>query len=108
MADARFSLIFAWAQLMALSVLLALAGGGASLPGSVGIVIIAGVATIKARIVLRSYLGLSRVPGGLAGFFGAVFAVLALVSVSFLIFPTPARTSGAPAAFAQTFAGGNE
>ncbi|WP_294532209.1 hypothetical protein [uncultured Rhodoblastus sp.] len=108
MADPRFSLIFAWVQLMALSVLLALAGGGASLPGSVGIVVIAAVAAIKARIVLRSYLGLSRAPGALAGFFAAVVTVLAVVAISFLIFPTPARMSGAPAAFAQTFAGGNE
>jgi heme/copper-type cytochrome/quinol oxidase subunit 4 len=108
MANARFSLIFAWVQLMALSAALALAGGGASPPGSVGIVIIAAVAAIKARIVLRSYLGLSRAPGALAGFFAAVFTVLAIVAVSFLIFPTPARTSGAPAAFAPTFAGGNE
>ena len=108
MANARFSLIFAWVQLMALSVLLALAGGGASLPGSVGIVVIAAVAAIKARIVLRSYLGLSRSPGALAGFFAAVVTVLAIVAVSFLTFPTPARTGGAAAAFAPTFAGGNE
>ena len=108
MADARLSLIFAWVQLMALCAALALAGGGGSPPGSVGIVLIAAFAAIKARIVLRSCFGLSRSPGALAGFFAAVVTVLAIVAVSFLTFPTPARTGGAAAAFAPTLAGGNE
>ena len=62
----------------------------------------------KARIILRSYLGLSRAPATLAGFFAVALGVLALVAASFLIFPTPARVSGGPNAIAATFAGGNE
>ena len=107
MGDASLSPFFAWAQLMALSLALALAlaGGGRSPPGIVGILVIAGVAAIKARIVLRSYLGLARAPGALAGFFCVIVTVLALVAASFLIFPTPV---GGPGPIAAIFAGGNE
>jgi hypothetical protein len=108
MGDASLSPFFAWAQLMALSLALALAGGGPSPPGIVGILVIACVAAIKARIVLRSYLGLGRAPGALAGFFSAIVAVLTLVVASFLIFPTPATANSGPGAIAATFAGGNE
>ncbi len=110
MRDVGLSLLFDWAALMALSLVLGFAGdvAGLSRPGAVALVVIALAAAFKARIILRSYLGLVRAPGALAGFFAAVFIVLALVAVSFLIFPTPARTSGAPAAFAQTFTGGTE
>jgi hypothetical protein len=110
MRKPTLSLIFQWAALMALSLVLGFAGDVASLsrPGALGIVVIACVAAIKARIVLRSYLGLFRAPGALAGFSAAVFGLLALVAASFLIFPTPARISGAPAVFIQTFAGGIE
>ena len=58
--------------------------------------------------MLRSYLGLFRAPGALAGFSAAVFGLLALVAASFLIFPTPARVSGGTTVIAATFAGGNE
>jgi hypothetical protein len=97
------TLVIAWAQLMALSAILAFAGDivGPSRPGAVWLVVIACVAAFKARVILRSYLGLMRAPGALNGFFAAVFIVLALVAVSFLIVPTPAGNSGAPAVFAQ-------
>jgi hypothetical protein len=91
MRDASLSLLFNWAALMALSLVLAFAADvtHAASPGAVWIVVIAGVAALKSRVVLRSYLGLSHAPGALAGFFTAVFVVLALVASSFLIFPTP-------------------
>jgi hypothetical protein len=110
MRDATLSLLLDWAALMALSLVLGFAGdvGGLSRPGAVSLVVIALAAAFKARIILRNYLGLVRAPGAAAGFFAAVFVLLALVTVSFLIFPTPAKTSGGKAAFAQTFAGGNE
>ncbi len=110
MRAATLSLLFDWAALMALSLVLGFAGdvAGVARPGAVSLVVIALAAAFKARIILRSYLGLARAPGAAAGFFAAVFVLLAIVAVSFLIFPTPAKTSGARAAFAQTFAGGNE
>jgi uncharacterized BrkB/YihY/UPF0761 family membrane protein len=110
MKNTTSSLLINWAALMALTLVLAVAGEvvGSTRPGAIGICVIACVAALKARIVLRSYLGLFRAPGALGGFSSAVFVLLALVAVSFLIFPTPARTSDAPAAFAPTFAGGNE
>lgn len=103
------SLVFAWGQLMALTATMAFAANAltSSRPGAVWLVVIAAVAAAKARIVLGFYLGLSRAPGALAGFFAAAVAVLALVAASFLIFPTPAHSAGLQA-IAQTFAGGNE
>jgi hypothetical protein len=103
------SLVFAWGQLMALTASMAFAANAQtpSRPGAVWLVVIAGVAAARARIVLGSYLGLSRAPAALAGFFSAAVAVLALVASSFLIFPTPAHSAGLQA-IAQTFAGGNE
>jgi hypothetical protein len=74
---------------------------------AVWLVVIAGVAAAKARIVLGSYLGLSRAPGALAGFFAAAVAVLTLVAASLLIFPTPAHSAGLQT-IAQTFAGAIE
>ena len=110
MRAANLFLICHWAALMALSLAMGFAGDvtGLSHPGALWLVIIACIAAIKARIVLRAYLGLFHAPGALAGFSAAVVAVLALVAVSFLIFPTPARISGAPVALTQTFAGGIE
>ncbi len=110
MRDATLSLIFDWAALMALSLVLGFAGdvGGLSRPGAVALVVIALAAAFKARIILRNYLGLVRAPGAAAGFFAAVCTLLALVTVSFLIFPTPAKMSGARVAATQTFAGGTE
>jgi hypothetical protein len=110
MRDATHSLLLDWATLMALSLVLAFAGDvvGLSRPGAVWLVVISCVAAIKARIILRSYLGLVRAPSALAGFFAVVFAVLALVAVSFLIFPTPARIAAGAQTFARTFAGGIE
>jgi hypothetical protein len=103
------SLVCAWGQLMALTASMAFAANAqtASRPAAVWLLVIAGVAAAKARIVLDSYLGLSRAPTALAGFFAAAVAVLALVASSFLIFPTPAHSAGPPA-IVQTFAGGNE
>ncbi|MDI9849629.1 hypothetical protein QM467_16360 [Rhodoblastus sp. 17X3] len=103
------SLVFAWGQLMALTASMAFAANALtqSRPGAVWLVVIAGVAAAKARVVLGFYLGLSRAPAALAGFFAAAVAVLALVAASFLIFPTPAHSAW-PQAVAQTFAGGNE
>jgi hypothetical protein len=110
MRETTHSYLINWAALMALSLVLAFAGDvvGMSRPGAIGIAVIAGVAAIKARIILRSYLGLFRAPGAATGFFAVVFAVLALVAVSFLIFPTPARIGAGAQAFARTFAGGIE
>ncbi len=110
MQESTLPLLFNWAALMALTVILAFAGDvvGLSQPSPIWLVVIALAAAFKARIILRNYLGLFRAPGALAGFFSAVFILLALVAVSFLIFPTPARTSGGKPAFAQTFAGGTE
>jgi hypothetical protein len=111
MRDATHSLLIDWAALMALSLILAFAGDvvGLSRPGAAWLVVIASVAAIKARIILRSYLGLARAPAAATGFFAVVFIVLALVAVSFLIFPTPPRFGAASAqTFARTFAGGIE
>ncbi len=95
---------------MTLSLVLAFAGDvvGLSRPGAIGIAVIAGVAAIKARIILRSYLGLVRAPAAGTGFFSVVFVLLALLAVSFLIFPSPVRTGAGAATFARTFAGGIE
>jgi len=110
MRDATHSLLLDWAALMALTLVLAFAGDvvGPSRPCAIGIAVIAGVAAIKARIILRSYLGLVRAPAAATAFFAVVFAVLALVAVSFLIFPTPAPIGAGAQAFARTFAGGIE
>lgn len=85
------SLLMNWAALMALSLVLAFAAdvGGAARPGVIWFVVIAAAAALKSRIVLRSYLGLARAPGALAGFFSAALIVLALVAASFALFPTP-------------------
>jgi hypothetical protein len=109
MRASTLSPVFAWGQLMALTASMAFAANALASPrpGAVWLVVIACVAAGKARVVLGSYLGLSRAPGALAGFFAAVVAVLALVAASFLIFPTPGHSAGAQA-IAQTFAGGNE
>jgi hypothetical protein len=111
MNDAR-RLLSGWAALMALSLILAFAADvvGAARPGAIWLVVIAGVAALKSRIVLRSYLGLARAPGALAGFFAVVVAVMALVASSFLIFPTP-KAEGGPRAATQipsSTAGANE
>lgn len=110
MKDSALSLVFDWLELMALSALMGFAANvmSPSRPAAVWLVVIACVAAAKARIILRSYLGLSRAPGALAGFFAVALGVLALVAASFLIFPTPARVSGGSNAIAATFAGGNE
>ena len=85
------TLVLNWAVLMALSLILAFAAdiGGAARPGAVWVFVIAGAAAFKSRIVLRSYLGLARAPGALAGFFTVALALLGLVAVSVVIFPTP-------------------
>jgi len=103
MRNAARSLLTSWASLMALTLVLAFAGDvvGASHPGAIGIGVIAGVAALKSRIILRSYLGLARAPAAAAGFFTVVLAVLALVAASFLIFPTPAQHAAASPAFTQ-------
>jgi hypothetical protein len=90
------TLVLNWAVLMALSLLLAFAAdiGGAARPGAVWVFVIAGAAAFKSRIVLRSYLGLARAPGALAGFFTVALALLGLVAISFVIFPTPRAASG--------------
>ena len=110
MKESTLSLVFDWAELMVLSALMAFAAAiiSPSRPGAVWLVVIACVAAAKARIILSSYLGLSRAPAALAGFFSVALIVLALVLASFLIFPTPARVSGGTAVIATTFAGGNE
>ncbi len=110
MRNRNHSLFFAWAALMASTLIMAFAGDvvGLSRPGAAWLVVIACVAAFKARVILRSYLGLMRAPGALAGFFAAVFVVLACVAVSFLIFPTPARNGGGKTALVQTFTGGIE
>ena len=110
MKNSALSLVFDWAELMILSALMAFAADivGPSRPGAVWLAVIACVAAAKARIILGSYLGLSRAPAALAGFFAVALGVLALVAASFLIFPTPARVSGGPGAIATTFAGGTE
>lgn len=103
-------LLFAWAALMALTLIMGFAGDviGLARPGAASIVVIACVAAFKARVILRAYLGLVRCPAALAGFFAAVFVVLSCVAASFLLFPTPDRTSGGRPAFVQTFTGGIE
>jgi hypothetical protein len=85
------TLVLNWGALMALSLILAFAAdiGGAARPGVVWVLVIAGAAAFKSRIVLRSYLGLARAPGALAGFFTVAMALLGLVAASFVIFPTP-------------------
>ena len=90
------TLVLNWAALMALSLILAFAAdiGGAARPGAVWVFVIAGAAAFKSRIVLRSYLGLARAPGALAGFFTVALALLGLVAVSVVIFPTPRAASG--------------
>jgi hypothetical protein len=110
MKHSSYSLVLNWAELMALSALMAFAANiaGPSRSGAVWLVVIACVAAVKARIILSSYLGLSRAPAALAGFFSVALIVLALVLASVLIFPTPARVSGGPIVIATTFAGGNE
>ena len=96
------ALVLNWAALMALSLILAFAAdiGGAARPGAVWIFVIAGAAAFKSRIVLRSYLGLAKAPGALAGFFTVALALLGLIAVSFVIFPTPRAASG-PQAMSQ-------
>jgi hypothetical protein len=85
------TLVLNWAALMALSLILAFAAdiGGEARPGALWVLVIAGAATFKSRIVLRSYLGLARAPGALAGFFTVGLVLLGLVAVSVVIFPTP-------------------
>jgi hypothetical protein len=106
------TLVLNWAALMALSLILAFAAdvGGAARPGAVWIAVIAGAAAFKSRIVLRSYLGLAKAPGALAGFFSVALALLGVVAISFVIFPTP-RTASGPQAMSQnpsSTAGANE
>jgi hypothetical protein len=110
MKESALSLVFDWTELMILSALIAFAADiiNPSRPGAVWLVVIACAAAAKARIILRSYMGLSRAPAALAGFFAVVLGVLALVAASFLIFPTPDRVSGGLNVIATTFAGGNE
>ncbi len=64
------TLVLNWVALMALSLILAFAAdiGGAARPGAVWVLVIAGAAAFKSRIVLRTYLGLARAPGALAAF----------------------------------------
>jgi hypothetical protein len=108
MWNATRSLLIVWASLMTLTLLMAFAGDvvGPSHPGALGIGVIAGVAALKSRIILRSYLGLVRAPAAATGFFTVVFVLLALVAASFLIFPTPAQHA-ASHSFAQV-SGGTE
>lgn len=91
------SLLAAWAMLMALTLALAVAGdvNHPSRLGPVWIVVIALAAAAKARIVLRSYLGLYAAPAALAGFTFAIVLTLAIVSASFLLFTTPPRQASA-------------
>lgn len=91
MAEKARTLFVAWAALMALSVVLALAGD-VSHPSRLGeamMLLLVVAAAGKAHLVLRFYLGLENVPGALAGFTSAVVAILVLVVTSFLVFPTP-------------------
>src|SRR6266700_3385819 len=87
------SLLAVWAALMALTLLLAIAGdvGHASRLGPIWILLIALAVAAKARLVLGVYLGLSAAPAALSGFTSAVVLALAIVVASFLVFPTPAH-----------------
>ena len=91
MASKAKTLLFAWAALMALSLVLAVAGdvSHASRLGAAMLLAVVIAAATKAHLVLRFYLGLRAAPGALAGFTSAVVVTLALVAASFLAFPTP-------------------
>jgi hypothetical protein len=87
--------IVAWAALMALSLVLALAGDviHASRLGAAMMLAIVGAAAVKAHLVLRFYLGLDGAPSALAGFTSAVVILLVLVAGSFLFFASPQRSA---------------
>jgi hypothetical protein len=91
MANSIRPLVAAWAALMALSLVLALAGDvvHASRLGTAMIVAVALAVSLKAHLVLRVYLGLKAAPGALAGFTSAAVLAIVLVAASFLVFPTP-------------------
>lgn len=96
MASKAKTLLFAWAALMALSLVLAVAGDvshasglGPSRLGAAMLLAVVIAAATKAHLVLRFYLGLDAAHGALAGFTSAVVVTLALVAASFLAFPTP-------------------
>jgi hypothetical protein len=84
-------LLAAWAALMALSLVVAIAGDVAhpSRLGAAMMISLAAAAAIKAHLVLRYYLGLNAARGALAGFTGAVVVALTPVVGSFLVFATP-------------------
>ncbi|WP_298428941.1 hypothetical protein [Rhodoblastus sp.] len=91
MAEKARPLLAAWVALMALSLVLAIAGDVIH-PSRLGVAMMLAIvvaAVVKARLVLRFYLGLRAAPGALAGFTSAVALTLAVVVASFLIFPTP-------------------
>ena len=84
-------ILIVWALLMALSLTLAFAAdvAHASRLGAAMIGVVAAAATLKAHLVLRTYLGLRVAPGALFGFTTAAALTLLLVSASFLFFATP-------------------
>ena len=85
------TLLAVWAALMALTFAQGWAAdvGHVSRLGAAMIVGIGLVAVVKARLVLRHYLGLGVAPGALAGFTALITLILGLVVAGFLIFPTP-------------------
>lgn len=90
MEDRRI-LLFAWAALMGLTLVLALTGDvtGVRHLGTAMLSILALAAVAKAHLVLRLYLGLGSAPGALAGFTSVIVLAFAIVVASFLVFPTP-------------------
>lgn len=85
------TLLAVWAALMALTFAQGWVAdvGHVSRLGAAMILAIGVVAVVKARLVLRHYLGLGVAPGALAGFTVAIALILGVVVAGFLIFPTP-------------------
>lgn len=79
---------------MALTLMTGLSAGvaGTSPPGTAGTLALAVVTIAKARLILARYLRLRVAPGFLAGFTAAVFAVMAIVTLTFVVsFKLPPR-----------------
>lgn len=80
-------LMLVWLSLMALTLLTGVSArvGDAAHPGAMGLVLLAGVTIVKARLILNHYLRLNLAPSFSTGLTVAFAAVLALVTASFLI-----------------------
>lgn len=80
-------LVMTWGLLMALTLLAGLAArvSGTARPGTLGLVALAVVTCLKARLILARYLRLDVTPALLSGFTAAVVIVVGLVTLSFVV-----------------------